>query len=75
MTDSRCEHQRSGLHEVKQRRIFPAHRLDLKVDAELQDVDHERGGELHLTAVVEEDERGPQPELEDLSRERFHLMS
>ena len=38
----------------------------MNVNAELQHVDHERGGELHLRAVLEEDEGGPKAELKHL---------
>ena len=50
---------------VQELRFVAPHRLDLDVDAELQHVHHERSGELHCGAVLEEDERAPQPELED----------
>ena len=61
----RCENQRPSLEAVQQLALGTPHRLHLEVHAELHHVDHQRRGELHLRAVTEEDERGPERQLEE----------
>ena len=72
---SRGQHQSARLHHVQKFCIFATHGLDLNVYAELQHVHDESGGQLHLRAVLEEHERGPEPELEHLLERRDEQKS